>query len=190
MNDEGDEFSGGDATNFIDTSNSNLGTTGGCTGAAVTPSIDNAGIWFQCNDTVTAANSPYTIGGDDLNQDVAEWKILAGGSGVSQSSNYTSSASFTIWGVAIKPAVAGTTSIPWYKLPTAGPSFAISILIGLMIGTMGSKHELRMDNSVCLVRDHSGQDKSLLASVPIELWQTSDGTYQAIPMGTITRDRY
>lgn len=96
-----DEFSGIDATNFIDASSLSNGSSG-CV-ASVTPVANNDGIWIACDDTVTATGSPYTKGADDTDQDVAEWKILSGGAGVSQSSNFTSSGVATWAAIAIKP---------------------------------------------------------------------------------------
>jgi hypothetical protein len=99
-----DEFSGVDATNFVDASS--LSTGAGC-GGSVTPVASNDGIWFACNDSVTATAAPYTTGADDLAQDVAEWKILSGGAGAAQSPSYTSSGTASWGAVAIKPAVGG-----------------------------------------------------------------------------------
>lgn len=101
MNDLVDEFSGADGSNFVDNNNAGSGTTG-CA-LSITPVANNTGVWFACNDSVTAVTAPYTIGGDDAAQDVAEWKILAGGAGASQASAWTSSGNFTIVAVTIKP---------------------------------------------------------------------------------------
>jgi len=108
------EFSGVDQTNFVDASNSGLGSAG-CTGAGtatVTPNVANDAIWFACTDSVTATGSPYTTGGNDGSEDWAEWKILSGGSGVAQSAVFTSSGAMVIWGVAIKPASGAVANVP------------------------------------------------------------------------------
>ena len=107
MNDLIDEFSGGDATNFVDASNSGTATTGGCT-LSVTPVANNDGLWFGCNDTVTGEGT-YTKGADDTSGDIAEWKILSGQAGVSTASAWTSSGAYTIFGVAIKPSGGAAT---------------------------------------------------------------------------------
>jgi hypothetical protein len=107
FNDLIDEFSGTDATNFVDASNAKAGTTGGCpssvAGNGVTPTVANDGIWFACTDNVTAVTGAYTAGGNDAVGDWSEWKILAGGSGTEQFAGLTSSGAFTLVGVAIKP---------------------------------------------------------------------------------------
>lgn len=113
-----DEFSGEDLTNFVDASSLSTGT--GC-GGSVTPVANNDGIWFACNDTVTATASPYTKGADDSGQDVAEWKILSGGAGVSQSPAYTSSGTATWAAIAIKPAGGAATPVCTIALMGAGP---------------------------------------------------------------------
>jgi hypothetical protein len=109
MNDVIDEFSGGDATNFVDNNMVGHNTTG-CAGS-ITPVANDTGVWFFCSDSVTAVAGGYTKGGDDLSPGGwGEWKILTGGAGVSQASNWTTSGNYLIVGATIKPAGAATTN--------------------------------------------------------------------------------
>lgn len=114
MNDLIDEFSGADLTNFVDASVQNTAASGsGCpsatAGNGVTPTVNDDGIWFACNDNATVVSGGYTKGGDDNQNDWTEWKILTGGSGTEQFSSFTTSNGWTMNGVAIKPAGAATS---------------------------------------------------------------------------------
>lgn len=102
MGDLEDEFSGVDGTNAVSASTAIAGS-GSCS-ASVTPGENNDGLWGICVDSVTAVGSGFTKGGDDTQQDWSEWKILSGGSGVSQTVNFTGSGTFQEMAVAIKAA--------------------------------------------------------------------------------------
>src|SRR4029077_17767271 len=97
FNDLIDEFSGADATNFVDASSTPATGTTGCS-LSVTPVVNNDGLWFACNDNASGSGT-YTKGGDDAAGDWTEWKILSGGAGVSQASAWTSTTVFDIFGV-------------------------------------------------------------------------------------------
>jgi len=120
-----DEFSGVDATNFVDAiSSSSTGTSGGCT-ATVTPVTSNDMIWSGCLDSITAAGSGYTKGADDSAQDWTEFKLLSGGAGVAQTAVFvpSSGTSFNAQAIAIKPAGGGppASSTCTLTLLGAGP---------------------------------------------------------------------
>lgn len=108
MNDLIDEFSGNDTTTPVDASSKSSGTATNCGGtgvANVTPTVANDGLWGACNDSVTAVGGGFTSGANDTQQDLSEWKILSGGSGVAQGFTYTgASGAYVLETVAIKPA--------------------------------------------------------------------------------------
>jgi hypothetical protein len=113
MNDMIDEFSGVDATNFVDASivtNGN-GTSNSCNTLAVTPVASNDGLWFACDDTVSAVTGSYTEGNHDTQSDRTAWRILSGGAGVSQSPGYTASGAWSGAGVAIKASVTAPLTV-------------------------------------------------------------------------------
>lgn len=101
-----DEFTGNSTvggTTTFNAHNANTATSGGCTGAAVTPPNANEAVVFSCFDSVTAVGGGYTKGQDDAQMDWSQYKILSGGSGASQSPSFTSSGAFTLLGVTITP---------------------------------------------------------------------------------------
>jgi hypothetical protein len=111
MNDLIDEFAGMDATNFVDASNSaTANSVTSCNSVSVTPTVSNDGLWAACNDNQTAAGASWTKGADDTQSDIAVWRVLVGGSGVSQSPGFSSSTGtvYTVFMVAIKPAGAAS----------------------------------------------------------------------------------
>lgn len=118
LNDLIDEFNGMDATNFVDNNGSGTNTTGGCS-LSITPVVNDTGLWFACNDTVTGTGT-YTKGADDTQGDVSEWKILSGGAGASQASGWTTTGAFTIFGVSIKPAGGAAACTPTLSLLGVG----------------------------------------------------------------------
>lgn len=71
----------------------------------ITPVLDNCGLWVVSNDSNTAVGAGFTLGADDANQDLSEWKILAGGGGASQTCNFTGSGNFIIFSTSIAPAI-------------------------------------------------------------------------------------
>lgn len=105
-----DEFTGNDTTGGTTTFDAHGQNTGGsgCS-LSVTPANANDAVWFACNDSVTAVGSGWTKGADDASQDVAEYKILSGGSGVAQNASYTSASQMVITGITIKPSGGGST---------------------------------------------------------------------------------
>jgi len=105
-----DEFAGASTvggTTTFSAHNQNQGTTGGCTGAAVTPVNNDNAIWFACVDNATAVAGGYTKGQDDGANDWTEYKILSGGSGAAQNPSFTSSGAFMLGSVAISPPAVG-----------------------------------------------------------------------------------
>jgi hypothetical protein len=105
-----DEFSNTDPTSPIDASAVANGASGTCT-ASVTPTVANDALVSGCYDTVSAvgstgacASSACIKGGDDTQSDWSEYKILSGGSGISQVVPFTgSSGAWQEVLVAIKP---------------------------------------------------------------------------------------
>jgi len=100
------EFSGMDATQFVDNNSGSANfasaTSGGCA-LTITPATNNDGLWFACDDSVSGTGT-YTKGCDDTQGDWCEWKVISGGAGVGQASAWTSSTGYLVVGVAIKPA--------------------------------------------------------------------------------------
>lgn len=97
-----DEFSGMNATNFVDVNTPGSGTTGSCS-YSVTPTANNDMLWAGCNDSVTAVGSGFTKGADDTQTDWSEYKLLSGGSGSAQTVPFTgSSGAWEGFAVAIK----------------------------------------------------------------------------------------
>jgi len=104
MGDLVDEFSGTDLTGGTTTFDANnSGTGSGSCSITVTPANNNDAVWGACEDSVTAVGSGYTKGADDTSQDWSEYKILSGGSGVSQTVNFTGSGTWSEVAVTIKP---------------------------------------------------------------------------------------
>ena len=101
MNDLVDEWSGVDATNFVDASNS--GANSGSCSLNVTPVANNDGLDGFCQDTVTAVGGGFTKGADDSLQDWSEYQVLSGGAGVSQTVNFTGGGTWEEFAVAVKP---------------------------------------------------------------------------------------
>lgn len=83
-----DEFSGMNATNFVDVSTPGTGTTGICS-YSVTPTVNNDALWGGCNGAVTAVGAGFTKGADDTGGDWSEYKLLSGGSGSAQTVPFT-----------------------------------------------------------------------------------------------------
>lgn len=101
MNDLVDEWSGVDATNFVDAQNS--GTGSGSCSLNVTPNASNDGIDGFCEDTVTAVGNGYTKGADDTMQDWSEYRVLSASSGVAQTVNFTGGGTWEEFAAAVKP---------------------------------------------------------------------------------------
>jgi hypothetical protein len=101
-----DEFTGNDrvgGTTTFDAHNSAFSDTT-YANLSVTPANNNDGVWFALSDSATNAAAPYTKGCDDGNNDLTEWKILLGNSGVAQTSAWTgSTGAYLQAGVTIKP---------------------------------------------------------------------------------------
>src|SRR5215469_4107662 len=117
-----DEFSGNDTTGGTTTADAHNQATGGsgCS-LSVTPANANDGVWFACNDTVTAVTGSYTQGANDADGDWTEFKILSGGSGVAQSAGFTSSGAMVILGATIKPAGGAASKTCTMAMMGAGP---------------------------------------------------------------------
>lgn len=81
-------------------------------------------------------------------------------------------------------AATATNSIPWYRLPSAGPSFAISFLIGILIGVGyagGKRVTTQMDSlysAWSLAGNYAGTSQFLLGPAVLELFPTPAGIYQ------------
>jgi uncharacterized repeat protein (TIGR01451 family) len=107
-----DEFSGNDITGGTTTFDAHAESLDGpgvavCTGASVTPANNNDAIWFACFDNVTGVSGSYIKGQDDTIGDWSEYKILLGGSRVTQSPGFVTNSNFSTFalgGVSIKPA--------------------------------------------------------------------------------------
>ena len=132
-----DEFSGNDTTGGATTfdahneSMDNTVTTGVCTGAPVIPANNNDAIWYACYDNVNAVSSGYTKGQDDLNGDWTEYKILSGGQGVVQNPSFvTTSNTFALGGVSIKPLNVSGHSLGGQVTPAANGTGATLTLSG------------------------------------------------------------
>lgn len=107
MSDLEEEYNGNDTTGGTTTFDAtNSGNGSGSCSITVTPANNNDGVAGFCQDTVTAAGSGYTIGANDTSGDQGEFKILAGGSGVAQTVNFTGSGTWAEMAVTIKPAAA------------------------------------------------------------------------------------
>jgi len=102
MNDLVDEWSGVDATNFVDAFNTGQSGSGSCS-VNVTPNSNNAGLSGFCQDSVTAPGGGFTKGADDTQSDWSEYKVLSGGGGVSQTVDFTGSGIWEEFAVAVKP---------------------------------------------------------------------------------------
>lgn len=115
-NDLIDEFSGVDGT--VAPSGNNSATGSGTPTVNVTPSANDCMIWLPCNDSITAVGSiggtAATAGANDTQQDWAQYRLLSGQSGVSQSCTFTGSGTYIIGAVAIPPYLPGPTigSVP------------------------------------------------------------------------------
>lgn len=106
LNSLADEFTGNDTSGGTTTFDAHNQTSSGTACVlSVTPANANDGVWFACNDSSTAVSGGYSAGANDGASDLAEWRILVGGSGVAQTSSYSGSlGTFAIAGMTIKPA--------------------------------------------------------------------------------------
>jgi len=128
MNDIEDEFSGVDATDFIDNGGFTIATAanGGCpASASITPNVNDTAVWWTCLDTITAVGGGYTAGGNDSVGDWSEWKVLTGGAGVAQNPSFTTSGAYTIGAVTVKPSAGGA---PLRQLLGVGQRLALFFL--------------------------------------------------------------
>lgn len=112
-----EEWSGTDLTGGATTfyaHNEATGTTGGCSGAAVTSTSANDAVWSACNDNLPLSNwqgAGWTAGASDGANDGSEYKNATG----SQTPVWTSSSgAFAISTVTVKAAGGGggATSVP------------------------------------------------------------------------------
>jgi hypothetical protein len=114
---EDDEFAGVNTSSPIDAHIS--ATAVACT-ANVTPNQNNDMLWGFCEDSSTGVGTGFTQGATDGGGDISEYKILVGGSGVSQTVNYTGSSSPSgMFAVALAPA-GGAACVPRLMLMHAG----------------------------------------------------------------------
>lgn len=98
-----DVFSGNDTTSPISATNKASGASGAPSGT-VTPLDNDCLLWGASNDSITAVGSGFSKGADDTQQDWSEYKSLTGGSGASQTVNFTgASAAWMLAMAAIKP---------------------------------------------------------------------------------------
>lgn len=96
-----DEFSGVDPTDFAENADATYDDVAGCS-LSVTPDSNDTAIWFGCKDDVSFIGGSYTKGADDTFGNWTEWRVLSGGTGVSQPSSFGSSGAGVIFGMAIK----------------------------------------------------------------------------------------
>lgn len=109
MNDLTDEFSGMDTSNFVDASNS--ANLSGVPSVSLTPVSNNDMVWGAADDSIAAPSvnnsvcgTAGTIGANDTQQDMSEYRLLSGGGGSSCTVQFNGSGSFMIFAVAIKAA--------------------------------------------------------------------------------------
>lgn len=104
-----DEWQGMDLTSVVDTQNSATGS--GSPTVSITPGVANAAVVAGVLDSITAVGtiggSAATKGGDDTGGDWTVYRILSGGSGVSQTVSPTGSGTYVIYTMTIKPAAGG-----------------------------------------------------------------------------------
>lgn len=93
-------YQGVDAVPVDQVNKSASGLSGTPDGGSVTPAFANDLIYGFGADSITAVGSGFTKGGDDLNGDWTEFKILVGGSGTPISTPFTGSGRYDDFTVA------------------------------------------------------------------------------------------
>lgn len=123
---------------------------------------------------IDTATSGYT-GVFNANGSGIAYKINVSTAGLTPNWTNNSSSQVTDGGLAIYETTA-SGGFPWYKLPTAGPSWAISIAIGFVLAggylLRGQRHELSLVHAFhsdrCLVRNLSAPQVVRLHSQSID----------------------
>ena len=110
-----DVFSGNETSSPISATSTSTAASGAPSGT-LTPLDNNCLLWGATNDSVTAVGAGFSKGADDAAQDWSEYKELAGGSGASQTINFSgTSGAWMLVKAAIKPVGGGgaTNWGPW-----------------------------------------------------------------------------
>lgn len=103
-----DVFDGNDTSAApISAANSASGASG-APSSTLTPADNDCLLWGAANDSVTAVGAGFTKGADDTQSDWSEYEALTGGSGASQTVNFSgTSGAWILFMAAIKPAGGG-----------------------------------------------------------------------------------
>lgn len=157
-----------------------VGTTT-CPSGNMTPAKNGDMLFGYCNygdGGITTAGSGWTE---------IDTGVVGQGKGQLTAATVNSvwvAASMSHWvagAIAFSDGTAVSSTVPGWPGRTTGPSFAISILIGILIGVgYGQSLDRYLRGAGSVAWNYPGQDQPALGSPVIDLVPSADGSYQAV----------
>lgn len=116
-----DEFTSTDTTVAVldKVFHSVAGASGTPTSPSFSPGVADVLVWAYCSDSNTDAalidGTKGTIGGDDGSQDIAEYRVLTGRSGIAMTAAFAGSGNYDLIGATFKPPQSVAGNLAWVK---------------------------------------------------------------------------